>query len=1705
MNAECLRRVMARLFMVSLAIAGLVTVLSPLAWSQTNNGRGSLASIRRGPQEILDPERTTGLQLLRSDEDGVEVEWVSPSFDVSVEMVEGIAYQHIRLPEAGLMLQEGAPQLPAQMITVGIPPGVEVRAEVVLSETDRIPDVRVYPAPKKVIRQTADGQSYTDLQFYRDEDRYGRDALYPARIVEVVETAFLRDQRLVRVELRPIQANPATGELVWHRRIVFRLNFVGGKAGAGWTDGLSVRFPDSGGPFESVLKKVLLNYESSRAWRSLPAESAVSKSAVSQTPYSDSTAYKIDILEDGLYYMSYEYLQTQGVKVNNIDPRTVKITCQGRQIPIYVSGARDGRFDPGDAIQFWGIIHYGDQHYYDPFTHTNVYWLHWGGEIGLRMVEQDGSLMEENPGNLIVPEHYRTSLHLEQDLNYERLSQVSDESVDRWLWEQFRADTTRDYAFELSDIVDTLSYEIEVRLRGLTYDSHHPNHHTKISLNGKSLATELWNDQSEFIYYNDDRPGTDLWEGNNLLRISNLGDTPAQEVDTFRLNWIHIKFWRRYQAKNNELRFASPEGGSLGLHEFRLKGFTTNDIEIFDLAGKKIVNADISPDSIFYQVTFQNQVVRPTQYIALTRGRMKLPDAVTLNRASNLHEFSGGADHIIIVHSDFYDSVLPLADFRRSQGLRVALVRVEDIYDEFNDGILSPEAIRDFLRFAYQHWSAPAPASVLLVGDTSWGYDKPVTHRSYWKQNCYVPTMMAWTSAWGTSAADNRLVCLVGDDKLPDMFVGRFPVNTVEQADVIVDKVIQYEADPLIGPWRKRIQLLAGEGVSFEAGCVGLDSAFVPPGYDAPRIYTKSGSVHFGTTQDLLDQWKEGVALATFTGHGGGSVWFDANFFLLDHVEFLENERRLPVVLSLTCFVGFFDNNQQSSLGEEILRAKDKGAVAHFGSSGVAWANEDNLLGQNIFESIFEDGVRNLGELFTQGKLGPRRISQELVDVFNLLGDPVTRLGLPEQTVSLSMPDHSLPLEETISLTGSLPGSLEGNVEISLGEVDSTGWLADTTQIDASDKIYTARIPTVQETLSVSGGNFNWQVELPDTMPEYPFYRPTSGQKSVRAYFWNDQTDAIGWAPIYLDAPYIRDIRHQPEEPTAWEDIYILVDVDLGSGLDPDGPDTVKVQWGLRDTWLYNHIPMSHQGGSTYRTNEAFSVQGGAYVYYRVVVHYGGVGGSPSTHSDTSSVRYFQVARIPNLWVAKRDLSAFVQNDQFSVGAWIHNTGVVSLDSVLIQFYDDHPDSNRPIGADQWVTVPASDSIFVSVPWEGPGESHNVYVWLDRYGQIEQAPTFDDRASREFTNTFLITSQQGSSVRGVNARVHHTGGNMGCRIDPGSVNLSSLLLIDDQGADSEDYWQSYDPLTYHQPGLSAAVLKDSSRAAYGLIWSDTSAALNSGGAALTFWYHSQDSLTDLAAQMAHLKICRFDSDIERWVLASEQTITPESTMVQAQIGRLGIFGLFAVEDDQAPLVRINVEGQSFADGDYISSDPIISTAIEDENGIDMSTAAVEITLNGNPVNADEYSLDYSPQTSNLSLLTFAPHLSSGLYAFKVKAWDCLGNVAADSISFGVYSGFEIPFVANHPNPFQTETVFAFVVASDAPAEQVLLKIYTVRGRLIREFRRRSVGPGYVEIVWDGRDSEGEMVANGVYYYKMSITGGNGEKMSPVVGKMAKLE
>jgi flagellar hook assembly protein FlgD len=82
-------------------------------------------------------------------------------------------------------------------------------------------------------------------------------------------------------------------------------------------------------------------------------------------------------------------------------------------------------------------------------------------------------------------------------------------------------------------------------------------------------------------------------------------------------------------------------------------------------------------------------------------------------------------------------------------------------------------------------------------------------------------------------------------------------------------------------------------------------------------------------------------------------------------------------------------------------------------------------------------------------------------------------------------------------------------------------------------------------------------------------------------------------------------------------------------------------------------------------------------------------------------------------------------------------------------------------------------------------------------------------------------------------------------------------------------------------------------------------------------------------------------------------------------------------------------------------------------------------------------------------------------------------------------------VMNCPNPFKDDTYFTFVASSDI--DSLVVKIYTATGRLIRKLETGGLQAGYNQIHWDGRDGDGDRIANGVYFYKIVARAG-GEKI-----------
>ncbi len=750
-----------------------------------------------------------------------------------------------------------------------------------------------------------------------------------------------------------------------------------------------------------------------------PASLAVNASA--WTP--QQPGYRVTIGEDkseGLYQMDYDYLAAAGLPVDSIDPHTFRMFWMGEEIAIQVLGESDGSFDPGDSILFYGRN--VDDLFYDglfadnKYTGENAFWLSYGGANGKRMPQVDGAPGGPQAGPFLH------KVHLEENHWY-LPTRPFIEGEDHWFWLKMEAygtgSTSRDFTFEADNIATGVyTGQLTVKLISAIEDktheltllvNGHEVYHNKGDWVGDTLFTATAQvDQSYFQ------------EGSNTITIKITNDnTSGGFIDQVYPNWIDVKYYDTYVSENDALVFGNDAGSS---QQYQVGGFSGSDITAYDISDLKnvtqIINGPISGSNP-YTLTFSSNA---TRLLTLTPAARQTPtriEAVSYPTSSytpaDLLDTTISADYIIITHRDFWTPMLQLAD-HRAANYGVVMVDAQQVYDQFNGGMMSAEAIQDFLRYAYNNW-ATRPAYVLLVGDAT--YDM----RNYLGNSfpTYIPVYLRLVGeTTGQTDSDNQFVALEDDpaygDKLADMYIGRFPVNTVAEAQAMVDKTIAYE-NASCDPMPTDVLFTADD----EDGNLYWDlSDGVADGYDDPPTntvkylpdpyvpvkkylgkdcdYAADGDATSGDEcrQQIIDKLNDtGALLVSYTGHSTKDYWAVEQIWNESAVDQLTNANacELSVMINLGCDEGYFHNPTDSAVSEYGVRKASVGPVASISPTYYGYPYGHDALEKGFFLAVFNDGVQELGRALTLAK-------QHAMDEgyttepygYLLLGDPALKI-----------------------------------------------------------------------------------------------------------------------------------------------------------------------------------------------------------------------------------------------------------------------------------------------------------------------------------------------------------------------------------------------------------------------------------------------------------------------------------------------------------------------------------------------------------------------------------------------------------------------------------------------------------------------------------------------------------------------------------------
>ena len=197
----------------------------------------------------------------------------------------------------------------------------------------------------------------------------------------------------------------------------------------------------------------------------------------------------------------------------------------------------------------------------------------------------------------------------------------------------------------------------------------------------------------------------------------------------------------------------------------------------------------------------------------------------------------------------------------------------------------------------------------------------------------------------------------------------------------------------------------------------------------------------------------------------------------------------------------------------------------------------------------------------------------------------------------------------------------------------------------------------------------------------------------------------------------------------------------------------------------------------------------------------------------------------------------------------------------------------------------------------------------------------------------------------------------------------------------------------------------------------------------------------------------------------------------------------AFQDSTGPEIEILVDDRPVTDEDYTSTTPILTIRLFDESGVNITgevghqiTVQTDRDITTRQDVTNRFTYDNNSFTRG-SLQVKLSTLTTGIHPLTIKAWDNFNNSATTSLTLSIVENTDLRItdVINYPNPFNGPTTFTYQLTQDA---DITVQVYTVAGVQIQKFDM--VGfRGFNQFDWDGRDLDGDQLANGVYLYKIT--------------------
>lgn len=542
-------------------------------------------------------------------------------------------------------------------------------------------------------------------------------------------------------------------------------------------------------------------------------------------------------------------------------------------------------------------------------------------------------------------------------------------------------------------------------------------------------------------------------EHNTVRLVHERPSGESGHLDFIRLNYI-----RRLALYGSNTVFRVDDA----VHEvsFNVTG-SSADVQIWKIStdGTYSIVPSVFADGI---TTTLSTSYDPSDILVAVDVKGSFPEPETVGEVvnQNLHGLDSVDMVIVIPASGRLETAAErlAAAHRKTDSLRVEVIRADKVYNEFSSGTPDATAIRRLMKMLYDRGNSTGvmPRYLLLMGRGAWDNRMHVSDWAGEDPDDYLLCYESYESLnHVTSYVMEDYFGLLDDiegrsllTEKVDLGIGRLPVETAVQVREKVDRIIEYMNGTYAGAWCNKILVLGDDGDNNthmqDADNVAGIYQKNNPALDLRKIYwdnyqmevTASYNGYPSIRKLLLEQLAEGALIVNYSGHGSTEVL--SHELVMNKADMTDlKSKRLPFWITASCDISPFDSPLES-MGMNLINNTNGGAIGMLSTTRTVYASLNGAINRSFSQYVLsrsENGrLNSLGdalrlaknELVTSG-VGENDRTENKIH-FVLLGDPALRLALAELTAVVDSYDDSDTTVTGTAKAGSVV-TVRGHVE----------------------------------------------------------------------------------------------------------------------------------------------------------------------------------------------------------------------------------------------------------------------------------------------------------------------------------------------------------------------------------------------------------------------------------------------------------------------------------------------------------------------------------------------------------------------------------------------------------------------------------------------------------------------------------------------------